>query len=95
MDLTTNSVVITGAIKFVQTNKEKLTRSTKEENNGKEPDYDDDREQQEEFRLFYDLLLVDIHMPKMDGFEFAAKYQSKISMSELVLSQQQKQMPML
>ncbi|CAN5371345.1 hypothetical protein BH18THE2_BH18THE2_33380 [soil metagenome] len=76
MDLTTNGVVITGVIKFVQTNKEKLTMSTKEENNGKEskkPDYDDDRELQEEFRLFYDFLLVDIHMPKMDGFEFAAK----------------------
>ncbi len=65
MDLTTNGVVITGTIKFVQTNKEKLSMSTKEENNGKEPDYDDDREQQEECRLFYDLLLVDIYMPKM------------------------------
>ena len=32
MDLTTNGVVITDAIKFVQTNKEKLTMSTKEEN---------------------------------------------------------------
>jgi hypothetical protein len=31
MDLTTNGVVITDAIKFVQTNKEKLTLSTKEE----------------------------------------------------------------
>ena len=31
MDLTTNGVVITDAIKFVQTNKEKLTMSTKEE----------------------------------------------------------------
>jgi hypothetical protein len=30
MDLTTNGVVITDAIKFVQTNKEKLTMSTKE-----------------------------------------------------------------
>ena len=43
MDLTTNGVVITDAIKFVQTNKEKLTMSTKE-NTGKEskePDYDD------------------------------------------------------
>jgi hypothetical protein len=31
MDLTTNGVVITDAIKFVQTNKEKLSMSTKEE----------------------------------------------------------------
>jgi hypothetical protein len=37
MDLTTNGVVITDAIKFVQTNKENLTTmSTNEENNGKE-----------------------------------------------------------
>jgi hypothetical protein len=51
MDLTTNGVVITDAIKFVQTNKEKLTMSTKEENTGKEskePDYDEDRDQLEE-----------------------------------------------
>jgi predicted transcriptional regulator len=34
MDLTTNGIVITDAIKFVQTNKEKLTMSDKEENNG-------------------------------------------------------------
>ena len=32
MDLTTNGVVITDAIKFVQTNKEKLTTFTKEDN---------------------------------------------------------------
>jgi hypothetical protein len=39
MDLTTNGVVITVAIKFVQTNKEKLTISTNEDKNGesKEP----------------------------------------------------------
>ena len=46
MDLTTNGVVITDAIKFVQTNKEKLTVSAKEEDNGKEskePDYDEVR----------------------------------------------------
>jgi hypothetical protein len=46
MDLTTNGVVITDAIKFVQTNKEKLTMSEKD-NNGKEskePDYDEDKE---------------------------------------------------
>jgi hypothetical protein len=52
MDLTTNGVVITDAIKFVQTNKEKLAMSTKgEENNGKEskePDYDKDKDQLEE-----------------------------------------------
>jgi predicted transcriptional regulator len=52
MDLTTNGVVITDAIKFVQTNKEKLTMSAKEEDNGKEskePDYDDeDKDQFEE-----------------------------------------------
>ena len=51
MDLTTNDVVITDAIKFVQTNKENLTMSTKEENNGKEskePDYDEDKDQLEE-----------------------------------------------
>ena len=45
MDLTTNGVDITDAIKFVHTNKEKLTMSGKEEDNGskesKEPDYDD------------------------------------------------------
>ena len=51
MDLTTNGVVITDAIKFVQINKEKLTISTKEEDNGKEskePDYDEDKDQIEE-----------------------------------------------
>ena len=52
MDLTTNGVVITDAIKFVQSNKEKLSTSNKEEDNGskesKEPDYDEDKEQLEE-----------------------------------------------
>ena len=51
MDLTTNGVVITDAIKFVQTNKEKLTMSKKEnEKESKEPDYDDgkDKDQLEE-----------------------------------------------
>jgi hypothetical protein len=51
MDLTTNGVVITDTIKFVQTNKEKLTMFTKEENNRKEskgPDYDEDKDQLEE-----------------------------------------------
>jgi hypothetical protein len=53
MDLTTNGVVITDAIKFVQTSKVKLTTtmSTKENNNDrepKEPDYDEDKIQLEE-----------------------------------------------
>jgi hypothetical protein len=51
MDLTTNGIVITDAIKFVQTNKEKLM-STKKEDNGrkesKEPDHEDDKDQLEE-----------------------------------------------
>jgi hypothetical protein len=53
MDLTTNGVVITDAIKFVQTNKEKLaTMSDKKENDKepREPDYDEDKEQLEEDR---------------------------------------------
>jgi hypothetical protein len=49
MDLTTNGVVITDAIKFVQTNKERLVMSTKEENKeSKEPDYAEDKDQLEE-----------------------------------------------
>ena len=51
MDLTTNGVVITDAIKFVQTNKERLTMSAKEEDDGKESkelDYDEDKDQLEE-----------------------------------------------
>jgi hypothetical protein len=51
MDLTTNGVVITDAIKFVQISKEKLSMSTKEEDNGKEskePDYDEDNDQLQE-----------------------------------------------
>lgn len=50
MDLTTNGVVITDAIKFVQTNKEKLTTmSGKEENKeSEEPDYNEDKDQLEE-----------------------------------------------
>jgi hypothetical protein len=53
MDLTTNGVVITDAIRFIQTNKEKLTNmSTNEDNDGskesKEPDYDEDKDQLEE-----------------------------------------------
>ena len=51
MDLTTNGVVITDAIKFVQTNKEKLAMSSMKEDNGKESkesDYDEDKHQLEE-----------------------------------------------
>jgi hypothetical protein len=52
MDLTTNGVVITDAIKFVQTNKEKLTAMSSKEDNGskesEEPDYDEDKDQLEE-----------------------------------------------
>jgi hypothetical protein len=54
MELTTNGVVITDAIRFVQTNKAKLTMSSKEDDNGnkesKEPDYDENQleEKQEE-----------------------------------------------
>jgi hypothetical protein len=45
MDLTTNGVVITDAIKFVQTNKEKLTMSSKEDDKeSKDPDYDEDED---------------------------------------------------
>jgi hypothetical protein len=51
MDLTTNGVVITDAIRFVQTNKQKLAMSTKKGDNdreSKEPDYDEDKDQLEE-----------------------------------------------
>jgi hypothetical protein len=51
MDLTTNGVVITDAISFVQTNRENLSMSTKEGENGKEsnePDYNKDKDQLEE-----------------------------------------------
>ena len=49
MDLTTTGVVITDAIKFVQTNKEKLMMSSKEDDKeSKEPDYDEDKDQLEE-----------------------------------------------
>ena len=47
MDLTTNGVVITDAIKFVQTNKEKLM-STENSKESEEPDYNEDRDQLEE-----------------------------------------------
>jgi hypothetical protein len=49
MDLTTNGVVITDAIKFVQTNKEKLMSKKEDDNKEpKEPDYDEDKDQLEE-----------------------------------------------
>jgi hypothetical protein len=53
IDLTTNGVVITDAIKFVQTNKEKLmlNKAKEKEDNGKEskgPDYDENNDQIEE-----------------------------------------------
>ena len=39
-----NGVVVTDAIKFVHTNKEKLTMSSKEDpKKSKEPDYDEER----------------------------------------------------
>ena len=44
-----SGVVITDAIKFVQTNKEKLTMSKKEDDKeSSEPDYDEDKDQLEE-----------------------------------------------
>ena len=48
MDLTTNGVVITDAIKFVQTNKEKLAMSTKEDKESKVPEYNDDKDHLEQ-----------------------------------------------
>jgi hypothetical protein len=48
MDLTTNGVVITDAIKFVQTNKEKLTMSKESEKESNEPDYIENNGQLEE-----------------------------------------------
>ena len=49
MDLTTNGVVITDAIKFVQTNKEKQM-ATREDKGSKEPEYYEDKDQLEEKR---------------------------------------------
>jgi hypothetical protein len=48
MDLTTNGVVITDAIRFVQTNKEKLMSAKEDNKESKEPDYDEDKDQIEE-----------------------------------------------
>jgi hypothetical protein len=47
MDQTTNGVVITDAIKFVQTNREKLTTIIKDKES-KETDYDEGKDQLEE-----------------------------------------------
>ncbi len=55
MDLTTNGVVITDAIKFIQTNKEKLM-SNKEDGKRKESDesdYHENQSQLEEKRIRY------------------------------------------
>ena len=48
MDLTTGGVIITDAINFVQTNKEELTMSTKEDKESNELDYEGDKDQLEE-----------------------------------------------
>ena len=48
MDLSTNGVVITDAIKFVQTNKEKLMSAKENAKGSEEPDYDQDKDQLEE-----------------------------------------------
>ena len=50
MDLATNGVVITDAIKFIQTNKGKLTSNKKGDKESKEPSYDDDKDQLEKSR---------------------------------------------
>jgi hypothetical protein len=47
MDLATNGVVITDAIKFVQTNK-KITMSTMEDKESKEPEYNDAKDHLEQ-----------------------------------------------
>jgi hypothetical protein len=49
MDLTTNGIVITDAIKFVQTNKEKLIHSISEEDSNESKEgYDEDKNQIDE-----------------------------------------------
>jgi hypothetical protein len=44
MDLTTNGVIITDAIKFVQTNKEKLTTASKKEDDKESKEYDNEED---------------------------------------------------
>jgi hypothetical protein len=53
MDLTTNGFVNTDSIKFVQTNKEKLTSNKKGDKESKEPDYEDDKDQLEKKQLLH------------------------------------------
>jgi hypothetical protein len=48
MDLTTNGVVITDAIKFVQTNKDRLMSENSDIRENNEPDYDEDKDQLKE-----------------------------------------------
>ena len=48
MDLTTNGVVITDAIRFVHTNRMKLMSAKEDDKESEEPDYDEDQEQLEE-----------------------------------------------
>ena len=45
MDLTTNGVVITDAIKFIHTNKEKLLSTKEDDKESKKPDYDEDKQE--------------------------------------------------
>lgn len=48
MDLTTYGVIITDAIRFVQTNKEKSKKENDGDKESKEPNYDEDKDQLEE-----------------------------------------------
>lgn len=48
MDLTTNGVVSTRAIKYVHTDKEKLMSKEENGKESEEPDYDEDKGQLEE-----------------------------------------------
>jgi hypothetical protein len=43
MDLTTNGVVITDAIKFIRTNKEKLMSKKDDDKESNEPDYEENK----------------------------------------------------
>jgi hypothetical protein len=45
MDLTTNGIVITDAIKLVQTSKKKLIFKKEDDNEFEEPDYGEDKDQ--------------------------------------------------
>ncbi|HEU4448026.1 MAG TPA: hypothetical protein VFR94_25370 [Nitrososphaeraceae archaeon] len=48
MDLTTNGVVITDAIKFVQTKKERPISAKEDDKEAQEPDYEEDKDHLEE-----------------------------------------------